>query len=152
MTLLSTAPKSSLSTLAIPYTACGGQRREALIALDTAGVWFVYDLSAATRAAKVGLLVERLEGADEELREAVAVAVEFVSDQLAYARGERLESPLGKAPRERLSKVRRDARRAARAAASDTRTLLEPDWFQQLASAATKGPDPVLDEPAARAA
>ncbi len=152
MTLLRTAPQSPLSTLAIPYTACGGQQREALIALDTAGVWFVYDLSAATRAAKVGLLVERLDGAEEELQEAVALAVEFVSDQLAYARGERVESPLGKAARERLSKIRRDGRRAAGAAASDTKTLLEPDWFQRLVSATTTAPDPTLDERAATAA
>lgn len=140
------------SPLVIPYTAHGGQQREAVIARDTAGVWFVYDLSVATRAAKIGLVVERLDGAGEELHEAVALAVEFVADQVAYARGERRERPLGKPALERLSKIRRDAERAARAAASDVRTLLEPDWFQQIRAAATDDPAVDRDEPAAIAA
>jgi hypothetical protein len=132
--------QAALRALAIPYTARGGQQREALITVNATGVWFVYDLSTAMRAAGVGLLVQRLDGTEEELHEAVAVAAEFVANQVAYARGDRLDSPLPKTTQERLSKIRRDAQRAASAAASDTKTLLEPDWFQAVVTAATADP------------
>ncbi len=160
MTPLTTAGASSPlkdsntqpSPLVIPYTARGGQQREAVIAVDAAGVWFVYDLSPATRAAKAGLVIERLDGAGEELHEAVALAAEFVAGQVAYAHGDRLDSPLPKSAQERLSKIRRDAQRAARAAASDAKTLLEPDWFQHVVAAATADPAVAGEDRAAMAA
>jgi len=151
-----TSPPKDSSTqptpLAIPYTARGGQQREAVIAVDAAGVWFVYDLSSATRAANAGLVVERLDGAGEELHEAVALAAEFVASQVAYARGDRLDSPLPKSAQERLPKIRRDAQRAARAAASDAKTLLEPDWFQHVVATATADPAVAGEDQAAMAA
>lgn len=139
------------SPLAIPYTAHGGQRRETLIAVDKAGVWSIYDLSTATRAARAGFLVQRLDGAEEELDEAVALAAEFVASQLSYARGERPDSPVGKSPLERLPKIRRDARRAAAAAAAASEEL-EPDWFQDVVARATANPTAAEDTPASIAA
>jgi hypothetical protein len=139
-------------SLAIPYTARWAQRREALIAVNAAGVWFVYDLSTAMRAAGVGLVVQRLDGAGEELHETVAVAAEFVADQLAYARGDRLDKPLPKAAQERLSKIRRDAQRAANVAESDPKTLKEPDWFQAVITAATADPATAVEDQAVVAA
>ncbi|MGA2163338.1 MAG: hypothetical protein ABSH36_02585 [Solirubrobacteraceae bacterium] len=125
----STSPPGS--ALGIPYTALDGAKRQALIALDATGVWFVYDTPFVTRGVKTGLVVDRLDGAGEGLPEAVALAVEYVADQCAYTRGERLESPLPRETEERLVKIRRDAKRAAQAAAGDAKTLAEPDWFQR---------------------
>ena len=141
--------------LTIPYTARGGQQREAVIAVDAAGVWFVYDLSVATRAANAGLVVERLDGAGEELHEAVALAAEFVADQVAYARGEQLDSPLPKSAQERLSKIRRDAQRAAtvaRTAENDLESSLEPGWFEHVVATATADPAVAGEDQAAMAA
>ncbi len=149
---------AAATPLAIPYTALGGQERQAVVAVDAAGVWFVYDIPAAPRAAKTGFLVDRLDGAGEELHEAVALAAEYVACQLAYARGYRLEhtveNPLPKSGQheEHLSKIRRDAQRAARAAASDAKTRLQPDWFQQVVEAASADRAVAGEDPAAIAA
>jgi len=139
------APRKNTSAapalLRITYASRGGEQRDALIALDAAGVWFVYDVPAAPGAAQTGFLVERLDGAGEELREAAALAADYVACQLAYARGERrehtVEDPLPGAREhaQRLSKIRRDAQRAAIAAASDPTSPLEPDWLQRLVRA-----------------
>jgi hypothetical protein len=66
------------------YRRASGRRRSVVIALDSTGVWFVYDLPAARGASRKGLLVERLGGYDDKLWQAVALAKDYLASQEAY--------------------------------------------------------------------
>ena len=77
-------PGERSPTLRWTYRRASGRRREVLVGLDASGVWLVYDLPAARRAQKRGLLVERLGEDDDELWQAVALAEDYVACQEAF--------------------------------------------------------------------
>jgi hypothetical protein len=129
-----TAPQS----LAIGYTT-RGRPREALITIDDAGVWCVYDVPSERSKVKTGRLVARLDAAGEKLPQAIYLAAEYVACHVAFAAGLRPE-PVYPDPRRRIARVplksiRRDASRAmAVALAGEMREA--PEWFQQIVALA----------------
>jgi hypothetical protein len=120
-------------TLAISYTAIGGQERRVVVALDTTGAWSVYDVPTIAGSCKQGAVVQHLDGAEDGLVQAVAIAIEYVAGQHAYRSGNRAEhalpNPLKSHPEEvSLAKINRDCGRAAEYASHHT----EADWLQRM--------------------
>ena len=121
-------PQASEDGLVVSYKTRSGRRREALIAVDTNGVWVVYDIPAGNTTVKSGLLVDRLLGDQEKLDKAHALAVDYAACQTAFAQGRREEhpnpDPLPKPTRVPIRTIRRHAARAAGAPALEREAQL----------------------------
>jgi hypothetical protein len=122
----STTQASELPALEYTYTTWEKTRRRVLVGVDAiehTGVWSVYDIPAGP-GHEVGWLVQRLDGHDEKLDAAAALAGEYSRDQQRYHDGERSEhalaDPLPRPVDVPLDEIRKHtalARRLARQAA-----------------------------------
>ena len=112
--------KSDAPPLAYQYTTWEKQRRRVLVGLDAiahTGVWSVYDVPSGSDAGP-GWLVERLNGHDEKLDAAAALACDYSSEQQRFHDGERsqqaLPDPLPKPTEVPVGRIRKHAARARR--------------------------------------
>lgn len=123
------------TALAIAYRAASGRRREAVIGVDRAGRWFVYDIPVRGLG-RTGRVVEQLCGQDERLRQAIAVLSDYAACQQAYAAGERdahlCPDPLPSPQRIALSQIRECTGRALRVAFTQANSAEDHDLLEQL--------------------
>ncbi|HEV3071858.1 MAG TPA: hypothetical protein VGY76_10595 [Solirubrobacteraceae bacterium] len=102
------------------YERRDGSRRLVAVGVDVTGVWFVYDVPTVG-GERTALVVERLPGFDDKLRQATALAAEYLCCQREFHLGLREEftcpDPLPKPRRIALRLVALQRARALAAAA-----------------------------------
>jgi hypothetical protein len=132
-------PARDFRALAVAYTARGGRRREAVIGVDGAGEWVLYDIAACGHA-KTGKVVEALAGENERVRQAIALQADYADTQAAYQAGRREDDPLPKFTRRSLSRIAEQAERAVALALAQAAAENETQLTEQLLALAGDAP------------
>lgn len=130
--------------LSVSYRQDDGQLRIAVIAVDRINLWSIYDIPAEKGDSATGVLVEHLSTLDR-LGEALGVLVAYVEDQIAFHGGDPQyyspESPLPRPQEVDAAQVRRDAKRALKAAEADRKRGSDPEnaeWLQRVRDLAAR--------------
>lgn len=110
--------------LAVPFTRRGGHRREALLGVNSAGEWALYDIPATGRV-KTGKVVQALADERDRVLQALALQADYTATQDAYQAGRREDDPLPRFSRRSLSRIAEQAERAV--ALSLAQALAEKD-------------------------
>ncbi len=120
--LTSTKPGAEPPPLEFTYRTFEKERRRVLVgvdAIDHTGVWSVYDVPVGS-SHTVGWLVQRLDGYDEKLDAASALAADYAGEQQRFHQGERSEQaladPLPRPEAIPLADIRKHTRLARRLA------------------------------------
>ena len=99
--------------VSLAYETRAGECRRAVLTVDEAEAWSVYDVCGVAGAEPFGVLVERLDGANEKLLEALAVQADYVSCQREFTNGGREHRhELPHASQVATRRLRADARQA----------------------------------------
>jgi hypothetical protein len=121
--------------LSVTYRQGDGELRIAVIAVDRNNLWAVYDIPAEAGGAATGVVVEHLTALDR-LGEALGVLIPYVKDQIAFHNSDPAyyspESPLPRPQEVDIARVRRDAKRALKAAEADRQRGSDPknaEWL-----------------------
>jgi hypothetical protein len=133
------APVRDFRALAVPYTAGRGRRREAVLGVDSAGEWAVYDIVARGHA-KTGKVVQALEDERDRVRQAIALQADYTDTQAAYYAGRREEDPLPKFTRLPLSRIAEHAERAVQLALTQAAADDRIQLTEQLLALANESP------------
>jgi hypothetical protein len=121
--------------VSLAYETRGGECRRAVLTVDEAEAWSVYDVCGVAGAEPFGVLVERLDGANEKLLEALAVQADYVSCQREFTNGEREERhELPHARRVATPRLRADARQVAALAVIEADRRDDPDFHAQISA------------------
>ena len=124
--------------LSVTYRQRDGQLRIAVIAVDRNNLWTVYDIPAEKGDAATAAVVQDLTALDR-LGEALGVLVPYVEEQIAFHnRDPQYYSPVSPLRRPQpadIARVRRDAKRALKAAEADRQRGSDPknaEWLQRV--------------------
>jgi hypothetical protein len=137
--------------VSLAYETRAGECRRAVLTVDEAEAWSVYDVSGVAGAERFGVLVERLDGANEKLLEALAVQADYVSCQREFTAGEReARHELPHASRVAIPRLRAEARQAAALAVIEADRRDDAAFHSQIG--ALLGEQAPQQQPAAQAA
>jgi hypothetical protein len=121
--------------VSVAYETRAGECRRAVLTVDKAEAWSVYDVCGLAGAERFGVLVERLDGANEKLLEALAVQADYVSCQREFTNGEREHRhELPHARRVATRRLRADARHAAALAVIEADRRDDPAFHAQISA------------------